>query len=381
MINPISIKEEVIGSLINQGYKYDKTKCCLSLPSVMEKEDYRNLNAVAVSHKIESSEPNLKRHEDSLLEYIANGNEVIPEKIKPVLIEVLPKSEEELLFRYASIHWSIPVSAGYGRRLRFLIFDQSNSKLIGLFGLGDPVYSLESRDSYIGWDRETKKRRMYHILDAFVLGAVQPYSQLIAGKLIAMLTLTNEVRDAFKRKYRNHKTLIKRESKEPWLLMLTTTSALGRSSIYNRIKYEGYEFWKSIGYTQGTGEFHFSNGVYLRIREYVEYNCVPTAKNAAWGRGFRNKREVVKKFLQHSGLSANLLNHGIKREVFVAPLASNSADVLCERSIKPDFYDFSADYISELVLNRWVIPRAERKPDYRQYHREEFRIWNKKSKV
>jgi Druantia protein DruA len=38
------------------------------------------------------------------------------------------------------------VSRGYGRRMRFLIWDQSNEKLIGLIVLGDPVFNLRVRD-------------------------------------------------------------------------------------------------------------------------------------------------------------------------------------------------------------------------------------------
>jgi len=37
------------------------------------------------------------------------------------------------------------VSRGYGRQ-RFLIWDQSNEKLIGLIALGDPVFNLRVRD-------------------------------------------------------------------------------------------------------------------------------------------------------------------------------------------------------------------------------------------
>ena len=50
------------------------------------------------------------------------------------------------LFRAATLLWSVPVSRGYGRRMRYLVMDESNNKLIGLFALGDPVFNLKSRD-------------------------------------------------------------------------------------------------------------------------------------------------------------------------------------------------------------------------------------------
>jgi hypothetical protein len=71
-------------------------------------------------------------------------------KVAPRLVEVLRDSDDELLFRYASLHWSIPTSSGYGRRLRFLVEDAHNGKLIGLFGLCDPVFSVAARDAWWG---------------------------------------------------------------------------------------------------------------------------------------------------------------------------------------------------------------------------------------
>ena len=241
-------------------------------------------------------------------------------KISPKVVLVKPDTTDELLFRYAYLHWSIPISAGYGRRLRFLVMDESNNKLIGILGLGDPVYAIQARDRWIGWDRDVKKDRLYHVMDAFVLGAIPPYSYLLGGKLVAMLACSNEVRRAFKDRYRERRSLIKEETRRPYLVLLTTTSALGRSSIYNRIRVGGHAYWTSVGFTQGSGEFHFSNGVYEDLRTYVTRYCDPTAKQEAWGSGFRNKREVIRKGLAKLDLSADLIYHGIQREIFVAPL-------------------------------------------------------------
>jgi len=54
--------------------------------------------------------------------------------------------------------------------------------LIGLFGLGDPVYAIKARDEWIGWDSNAKAARLYHVMDAYVLGAVPPYSRLLGGE-------------------------------------------------------------------------------------------------------------------------------------------------------------------------------------------------------
>jgi hypothetical protein len=331
---------------------------------------------MAASHRVEAAAQAIREKEDRLIKFIANGSEVQPEKISPRLHLVEPDTESELLFRYASLHWSVPVSAGYGRRLRFLVFDEQNDKLIGLFGLGDPVYALHGRDKWIGWDSEQKREKLYHVMDAYVLGAVPPYSVLLGGKLVAMMALSNEVRRAFRKKYFGTKTLINKKNRPPYLALITTTSALGTSSVYNRMRIGGFPYWHSVGFTKGFGEFHFSNGVYGAIREFVQAHCEPTAKQAAWGSGFRNKREVVRKCLPKLDLSPDLLNHGIEREVFAAPLGSKSLRFLRGEISRPVLFDWSLRSLAELCMERWVLPRATRRPDFKNFERPQYRLWN-----
>ena len=157
--------------------------------------------------------------------------------------------------------------------------------------------------------------------------------------------------------------------------MITTTSALGRSSIYNRISIDNFKYWHSLGYTKGSGEFHFSNGVYEDIRTFAEKYCIPTAKQDIWGSGFRNKREVVRKCLLKIGLSDELLFHGIKREIYVAPLGKKAKAFLQGKVNRPAFYDWPSDYLTRLFKDRWLYKRASKIQIYQAYDREMYRIW------
>ena len=253
-----NLKKLIIESLQHQGFKLEGDR--LIAPPDLDKQGLRELHSEAVKHRIERSAEGLRSHETRLLAWIASGREVIPDLITPRLHEVLPNTDEELLFRYASLHWSIPVSSGYGRRLRFLVIDEHNGKLIGLIGLGDPIFSLSSRDAWVGWSKENRRLRLKYVMDAFVLGAVPPYSHLLCGKLVALLASSNEVRMAFQKKYGNTSSLISQQPFDGQLVMLTTNSALGRSAVYNRLKYKGRLVYKSVGFTSGSGDFHFSNG-------------------------------------------------------------------------------------------------------------------------
>ena len=72
-------------------------------------------------------------------------------------------------------------------------------------------------------------------MDAFVLGAAPPYDLLLGGKLVALLATSREVQDLFHERYGNRVTLIGQRDPQAQLALLTTTSALGRSSVYNRL--------------------------------------------------------------------------------------------------------------------------------------------------
>ena len=346
-------------------------------PKELSKERIRKLHETAVEHRIEKARKGLIREEDELLTSIASGTDIVPTRISPRIVEVQRGSREELLFRYACLHWSIPISSGYGRRLRFLVTDEQNDKLIGVIGLGDPVYSLRPRDDWVGWTVDHRKSRLANVMDAFVLGAVPPYSFLLCGKLVAMLAASNTVRDAFKRKYGGMCSIISQRTHDGRLAMITTTSALGRSSIYNRLRIDQRLLYHSVGFTRGSGEFHFANGLYAAITQFAEQHCDPTAKQELWGSGFRNRREVIKKCLPALGLSSDWLYHGIEREVFVIPLARNTKEFLRGEHTRLGWHHCSEGQVIDHFRTRWMLPRAAWDRTFETWSNQEWLIWSK----
>jgi len=371
-----ALRVKIIQSMRAQGFRVRNGT--ILPPKELSKERIRELHETAVEHRIERARDGLFRKEKELLQHVASGNEIVPSRIRPHLVEVLPESEQELLFRYASLHWSIPVSSGYGRRLRFLVVDEQNGKMIGLIGLGDPVYSLRPRDEWVGWTLSNRNKRLRNVMDAFVLGAVPPYSFLLCGKLVAMLAASDTVRDAFKRKYGGVRSVIRRRVHDGRLALITTTSALGRSSVYNRLRFGERLLYKSVGFTKGSGEFHFSNGLYGEVTEFAEKHSEPTAKQERWGTGFRNRREVIKKCLPALGLSSDWVYHGIEREVFVIPLARNTREFLKGQHARLMWYHQSESEIFEYFRDRWMVPRASWDERFKSWSKDEWAIWLKK---
>ena len=54
--------------------------------------------------------------------------------------------------------------------------------------------NLSARDDWIGWTHEDRSKRLVHVMDAYVVGALPPYSYLIGGKMVAALMASQEVK-------------------------------------------------------------------------------------------------------------------------------------------------------------------------------------------
>lgn len=340
-----------------------------------EKEDIRQLHLSAVQDMQLRYGKRLKKREPSLIKNIANGEEVVPEDIEPTLEYVDSYSENWDLFNYVKIHWSIPVSAGYGRRLCHIVRDNNNGKVIGIIGLCDPVFQISARDKNIGWGKEERRLHISKIMDAFVLGAVPPYNAVLGGKLVASMLFTNEIRDAFKKKYGGKKSYISKDKHSGDLAAITTLSALGKSAVYDRIKMSNGQQFISCGYSHGWGEFHFNGEVYREMKKLVSIYKPASNKAEGWGNGFRNKREVVGKALRLLNIPQQYNRHGIEREQFIIPLAENYKDVLVEGE-KPAYYDTKIKDVADFMKQRWVVKRAERNPEFKEFSREDYLIWN-----
>jgi hypothetical protein len=337
----------------------------ISIPQNLTKGHIRRRHNYARIEKLLSEKAFIKKHFNQLSNYFADGTSINPEKFKPVIYSVKPNTEFSDLFRFATLLWSVPVSHGYGRRLKFVVIDEHNGKLVGLFALGDPIFNLSVRDKWIGWDQQMRAERLYNVMDLFVVGAVPPYSQLLCGKLMAMLATSSEVRKILWHKYRNTETTIRKETKIPHLVLLTTSSALGRSSLYNRITFNGKPLFIKIGETIGWGHFHLSNGSFKLMRDYLSYIEHPINKSHRFGQGPNWKIRAIRTCLQLLELSPDLLMHGIKREVYIVPLAENYKEFLLGESKRPMYYEMNKESLIDFFIQRWLLPRSFRNNEYK----------------
>ena len=194
------------------------------------KESVRALHSEQRKAGLKAQRKFVRRAFPELQHHFAGGSEIHPEKVEPVLELIDAGTWQSDLFRLASLSWSVPVSAGFGRRLRYLVWDKSNNKLMGIIALGDPVFNLKARDDLIGWNVYDRGKRLVNLLDAYVLGAVPPYNMILGGKFVSCLVRSREVRDDFARRYGKTRGVISRKKKGAKLVIVTTSSSLGRRS-------------------------------------------------------------------------------------------------------------------------------------------------------
>jgi hypothetical protein len=310
------------------------------------------------------------RYGRELLADFASGEEITPSAVCPVLCAVGSETRDSRLFRLATLLWSVPVSRGYGRRLRFLVRDARNGKLMGLFALTDPVFNLRARDTWVSWNVNDRRQRLVSVMDAHVVGAVPPYQQILGGKVIASLMTSQEVVSAFNEKYGGSQGLISGERKGAQLVLLTVSSSLGRSSLYNRLRLPGTVTFDRIGVTEGWGHFHIPDALFSRMREMLSADGHAYASGHQYGQGPNWRLRVIRVALKQLGLDEDLLRHGIAREVFAAPLVPEWRDYLCGQVSSVHVQRPSAAAIGRQAVDRWLIGRASRHPEYRTWTRE-----------
>ncbi|MCF2525397.1 Druantia anti-phage system protein DruA [Bradyrhizobium sp. G127] len=332
------------------------------------KDVIRGLHSEHRGDRIDAHRQFIAENFDGLKKYFAGGQDIDPAKITPRLELVKSGTWQSKLFRLASLTWSVPVSNGFGRRLRYLVWDKQNDKLIGLLAIGDPVFNLSVRDKLIGWNSKERGSRLVNVMDAYVLGSIPPYNQLLGGKLVASLVRTREIYNDFAKAYGDTRGIISKKKKNARLLVVTTSSSLGRSSIYNRLKLSDQKYFRPIGFTGGWGHFHIPDDLFADMRSYLRDIGHPYADLHRYGQGPNWRMRTTRAALSALGYKDDMLRHGIQREVYLCEFATNSLKILKTGTGRPNLKGLkTVEEVSRLAVQRWMVPRAERLP--------EFRLW------
>lgn len=346
-------------------------------PNTYDKRVTRQTMAYARNQIIDENMEWIQNHLPLARKNLANGVDVLQSKIIP-RIEVCNSKKSRDLFRIYRYYWSSPYSEYVGRRIRILIRDDGieGSPVIGIAAIGSSIIHIPDRDDWIGWDLETRTNRIIYMMDAYILGALPPYNQLLGGKLIAYLLASNEVRDIFRSKYAGTKTIIKgREATD--LVLLVTTSLYGKnSSQYNRLKYDQELLYQPIGETAGFGTLHISNETFKVMRQLLSENNRDISN--VFGNGANWRLRVIKRACEQMGMdSTAILNHSFKRGLFGVPLAENWREFLNGDDTQPKYRDLPMIDLVNYWKTRWLEMRKDNEivtQSVKNFRRDSFNI-------
>jgi hypothetical protein len=359
------LKRKIIEVLKEQGFKINPHV----RPKGYTKAIYRRIQQKAKLEQLYLHKKFLMDSIKKVKDYCRDGVEIIPERISLELREIQIGSFEEILFRWWNlIWWSIPYQRSYGRQMRFLLWDTAHNAPFGLICLQSPVLKMSVRDNYLGIPRDKLDIWINKSMNAQRVGALPPYNELLGGKMVALALTCNEIREAYRKKYQNCVSIIKKRKIKPELLFITTTSAFGKSSLYNRLKYNGEVVAESLGYTKGSGTFHIPEELYEELLEFLKNQGVNVARG--YGHGPSRKLRLISLGLKYLGLP-KFEYHGIKREFYLFPLVKNLKRVI-QAGEEPIWVDRPFDKLVDYWKERWAIPRAERIPRWKKFESNKF---------
>ena len=203
--------------------------------------------------------------------------------------------------------------------------------------------------------------------------AAVPY--LLGGKLVAMMTASDEVRYAFRRKYSRQDSLIDGRSFDGRLALITTTSALGVHPSTTASALTAASSSSRSALPKGPETSTFQT-VFMVQSTSIRAGTASRQKRAE-GTGFRNRREVIRKCLSKLGISPDWQYHGVRREIYVVPLAANTREFLRGEHERLKWHGQPADALFAWFRERWLLPRASRDARYRDFDRSSYRLWSR----
>jgi hypothetical protein len=191
--------------------------------------------------------------------------------------------------------------------------------------------------------------------------------------MVACLLRSRDIYDDFTKTYGRTTGIISQQEKKARLLAITTSSSMGRSSVYNRLKLDGVQYLEPIGYTGGWGHFHIPDRLFVELRDYLRDIGHPYADLHTFGQGPNWRLRTTRTALDALGFKGDLLRHGIQRQVFMCSLATNAAKLLRTGKGRPNLSTLlGASEIAQLAIERWMLPRSQRRTEYKQWTHDDL---------
>lgn len=368
-IDENELRNKILTSLKKQGFYINPHL----RPKKNEKDTLRKIHKQKRLEQLKLHKKFLLENFDTIKNFSIDGKDLEPDKINLKLIEIEPDAlESKLFFWWNLVWWSLPYDRPIGRQMRFILWDEYHDAPFGLIGLQSPPLASSVRDNFIGLNNGNKEYWINQSMYGQRIGALPPYNELLGGKMVALSLVSNEVRERYENKYRNRITLLENKKIPSRLLFITTTSAFGKSSVYERLRYKDEAVSTFLGFTSGAGTFHLPQILYEELLGFLEADGIDTKRG--YGTGPSRKLKLIDKGfnkLELKNLTRSFIFHNIKRGYYLFPNVKNLKNVI-QKDERPLRYNRPFKELSEFWLERWCIPRSERKDEWKNFYANKF---------
>jgi hypothetical protein len=223
------------------------------------------------------------------------------------------------------------------------------------------------------------------ILEITTCGAIAPYNCLLGGKLVALLLLSPEVADDYRKRYGDRASIISSQlkneerRKDCTLAWLNTTSLYSMgSSQYERLHLPAGTIsdqqstisFQHIGDTVGYGTVQFSDATARAVQAALEERHQFRSINNIFGEGFSPKFRKFRDGMAMLGFNPTILmRHDQQRRVYAAPIWPGAdAFLRGEDATVPDYvqepwtFRSATERIAEFWRYRWLASRLNHAP-------------------
>jgi hypothetical protein len=348
----------IVRDLMRLGWEitFKSNTVLITPPAAYDKQVVKDSMMIKRQESLVKHDEWIRDHSEISQQNLADGDLVWKSSIEPI-IEICETQEQLDIFRFFRFYWSSPYSEYVGRRIKLLIRDNAlpNKPLIGIAALGSSIVHIPDRDKWIGWDTKTRTNNLVYVMDAYVLGALPPYNHILGGKLISYLMCSNEVRHIFERKYKGKVTNISKRTANR-LACIITTSLYGKSSQYNRLKYNNQLVYIPIGKTKGYGTLHLTDETFDAMRALLKSRNILVSNR--FGDGPIWRMRVIRNAAEMLGFNSDfLLKHSFQREIYAVPLAYNFKEFLQGKQCNLKYFNHPQDDLIAHWKARWLKPR------------------------
>ena len=248
-------------------------------------------------------------------------------------------------------------NSNIGRNLNYIIRDKKTKKYLGVNCISSDYLDLTPRDKHIGWEREAKTKRMInHTCVGSTIVPTQPLGyNLVGGKLLALLCLSNTVEQDWNKQYGDK------------LVGITTTSLYGKTKTIPLSQYDRLDYWKKMGWTSGSVSYETERSTRKLIQQWLMKNH--TKKYFEWyvavkptgqphKRDHRNRSHAFT--YSKLGIEKKLIKSEHARGIYFSELFKNTKEYLKEQ-IQEDKLIRAFDNSTEALTHIWKTKYAKKR--------------------